>query len=220
MESVAGNLARGFCVAALMLLVACGDAQGPAGTSLPPEGLTKMVKAFGKSYSSQVALVNDGVVHWQTKWGDQVVSERKSYLNLFDISVEEVGDKVINKFNRADLDALFPLKIGNEVTFTGVRKWLTKGFSAPFTAQIVVRDETVISVEGKEYEVFVIDTFIDVEMSGEVRRAQSTLWRAKDHAVNLMVNIEVAGQKFWSRVVALALPEGVDAPSSVGTTLI
>ena len=219
--TVSKKSAKGLLAGAVCLLgVSCSD-QRMEPTDNLRAGMELTIKAYGEYFKSKILEISDGVLTWETTWGERMVSRHKMYKNIFYIMGKDEGRYFVNDFNHEDLEALFPLEENKEVVFSGQRYLDEEEKGSEFWAHISVVGSSTIDVKDVSYDVFIIDVSLEIMTAEGSTLHHNTLWQAKENGLNLKSKFDHEDQAYWSRVIGIEMPyEQEQNQNNLGTTLI
>lgn len=216
------RILKNIALALLSLaLVSCAPEDVETPVSKLRIGTVQTVKSYGEYFKSEIINIDDNIVVWENRWDEHFASKHKVYQNIFSVWELRGETSYFYSFGHSELDALFPLKVGNEVMFEGMLQ--RGGYSAglPFWAKIEVEKNSQIVLEGTKYDVLVINITIEYQTAEGPSRSKTTLWHAVDIGINLKTKYHFDGRSYTANVVKLRLPDGRrDDGGNVGTTLI
>ena len=206
-------------IMSIMMLFSCAPEKTPTPASILTEGTIKTVKAYGEYFKSEIIKIENGLIVWENRWDEQIISKQKTYQNIFTVWGVEGEGSYYYEFDHSLMDTLFPLTVGTEIVFEGLRH--SRDVSAPFWAMVSVENRETTSFQDKDYDVVVINITIEYQTDEGPKRSVRALWHAVDLGINVKTKYQFEGHKFTTSVVKLELPDNMrDERSNVGTTLI
>lgn len=189
-------------------LAACDEVQRADPGPPLAEGTVVVTKVSGNHYKSEAARVENGFVTWVYYWKKKPVAKFKSYRGLMNIFSEEEGFRRWVEFDKQQVDQLFPLEVGREVTIAGRQHLEKERLDFPFTATLSVRGRDKVQIKDQTYPVFVIDlTFVEHREQGAVEMAK-TLWYSPELELALKADYHFEGRVYPVRVISLTGPNG------------
>ena len=210
-----------IAVLSLGLVLSCSPEKTDTPSSILQLGTIKTVKAYGEYFSSEIIKIEDGLVVWESRWDERLVSKQKKYQNIFNVWGREGDSSYFNKFDHGVIDALFPLTVGSEIVFEGLRFSGDMDVGQPFWAKIAVEDTSEYILNNETYGVFIINITVEHQTTAGPKRTTRTLWHASELGINVKTKYLFEGHKYTTRVVKLELPDSMrDERNNVGTTLI
>lgn len=216
--TIRGRYMRAIQVLAMLFLsFALLGCDGTASTDVPRSvavGTIVTLKAFGNHYELEAIRAEGLTTAWQLRWEDRDISIQKDYRGIMTLGVTDLKESFSNEFDPAEVDALFPLEVGKETSFSGIKHDPALGEESPFWTHITVRKKTEIKIKNGTYPVFVLDITIDGKWSGEKKRSIRTIWYSPDLGMRLKAKFKSETEYFEVRVLSIDPPSSKAAPAS------
>lgn len=212
-----------FTLFSALLAVSCAPAASPSDENPLHPGLRATLKAFGHIYAAEVSEVQGGYSTWNLKWEDRVVTVYKVYRGIFPIFGREGESFYHNQVDVTLLDALFPLKVGNEVSLGGLYQSSKTEGDGPLWAQVVVQGEAEISIKGRKIPVFLIELSIERQGEKGSHWENRTLWYSPELGFSLKTEYQQGDELFTVRVLSVDVPGDESGPPTrrnLGTVMI
>lgn len=161
---------------AVLLLMACDPiAQVP---SSPPAvvGTRAVMQYHRQELYSEITDVTGKVVTTEVYLQGRTVAEIGRYRGLYMVSRREPNFQIEMDFDESKLESLFPLKKGNEVSFSGNTKRLDRGTSYNFWTHIQVVGEKTLNLASGDHKVFVVDILSETQSDNRTLRKRNTVY--------------------------------------------
>lgn len=194
----------------LLALSSCDDLPRQPSSGLPEVGTRAVIKQHSFEIISEVVDITDNLVTFDYFWNGEKVYSQKYYKGLFSVWSQE--ENAINEidYDPQQLDALFPLSVGKEISFNTVLSKVTEGVRENLSVTLSVVKETILPVDGEDHKVFIIDV---ARLSENGQRQYATLYySAVDGMVLKSVSRSSNSQSFW-RVLKLERPDNNNRPT-------
>ncbi|MCG8506879.1 MAG: hypothetical protein MI755_19895 [Sphingomonadales bacterium] len=205
----------------ILVLFGCAPAAEEQEAGIMTVGLKARVESGGNVFDVEVTAVDGPAVTMETRWNGRTISERTLYRGIYALTGSESGSAYVNQLDPAEIDKLFPLKVGNETSFHSRYRVASRPGAGQAYIYASVRDKTVIEIRSGSYDVFVIDVVTDLAFEGQTSQFTKTVWYAPALGLNLKTKISDGEKTFYSRVLSIELPRQTPMrENTVGTVMI
>lgn len=195
--------------AIVLLLVGCDFSAGRNQVKAQV-GMRAFIKESGRDFEAIVTNVQNRIVTTEVRWRDRALVELDYYRGLYPVAGMEPDGRFELDFNEADIEALFPLEVGNKVHFAANMKFVEDGRDLDLEVIMTVKGETVLDLDDSRESVFVIDIVTQsANLENERRLTRNTVYYAPELSMILKsVSHEGGEQRFW-RVVRIERGSGI-----------
>lgn len=194
----------------LLALTACDNPQAAKAYNAPQEGTRILIKQHRYELIGEVVYTKANLIGIDYYWHGERAYSQKLYRGLLPIWTKERGTEKEMDLDTALLDRLFPLKSGNETSFTAVLTNTTNGDSEDISMTYQVKEETVLTLNGEEVTVFLID--ITRQKDGRIVSLETVYYAPKYGLALKAIQKAKKGKSFW-RVLDIQAPTGQAKPS-------
>ncbi|NVJ98862.1 MAG: hypothetical protein HWE25_11960 [Alphaproteobacteria bacterium] len=197
---------RLFAVLSALVLAACDPiAQVPAS---PPAvvGTRAVMQYHRQELYSEITGVTGKVVTTEVFYQGRQVAEFGAYRGLYIVNRREPNFQVELDFDESALEALFPLQVGKEVSFSGNTKRLDRGTSYNFWSNVQVVGEKTMKLASGDRQVFVVDILTETEGDGRTMRKTQTVYFDPELSMILKSVLHEDGYKNYWFVVKVEKP--------------
>lgn len=200
------TLMRLLLVLQMLLLVACDPvAQVPAS---PPAvvGTRAVIQRHRQEIYAEITDVTGKLVTTELFLHGESIAEFSSYRGLYPVSGREPNYKYEADFDESQLEALFPLQVGKEVSFTGNTKRLDRGTSYDFWSRVEVVGQKTLNLASGDRKVFVIDILTETRSGNRTKRKNQTVYFDPELSMVLKSVLHEDGYKNYWFVVSVEKP--------------
>ena len=189
-----------------LALVACSPP--PADDRFPttPGGITALIRQQSQDFDWEVTDITNNIITTETFWNSERVIRRKYYRGLYPVYGMDFGKSFEMEFDYKLLDQLFPLKIGNTVTFEGVMLLLEDNYQAQALVQLEVTDTAVQQIDEVAYPVYVIEVTSRFSAGNESDVTRTTLSYSFDLGLVLKSVTKGSGAQSYWRIRSIDVP--------------
>jgi hypothetical protein len=199
----------------VLLASACDFAPKAPITANALSGTLATIKRGNEEILMKIVEVNQKLVTKELYTNDQIRSSQTDYRGLFRLSGQEYdrGGQVFNyevDIDTAEMEKIFPLQVGNKTTLRGRARVIeaNNSFNIWINAQVV--NEQTLTIDGKSYDVFVINILEEFESSEGVKSRTETVYYSPEISMILKRVSYFNGKEIYWRVRSLEFPG--DAP--------
>ncbi|NVJ70635.1 MAG: hypothetical protein HWE08_09800 [Alphaproteobacteria bacterium] len=188
------------------MLVACDPiSQVP---SSPPAvvGTRAVIQRHRQEIYAEITAVTGKLVTTEMYLQGESIAEFSAYRGLYPVSGREPHYQYEADFDEAVLEQLFPLKTGNEVSFSGNLKRLDRGTSYDFWSHVAVVGEKTLSLSSGPRKVFVVDIITETSSGDRSKRRTQTVYFDPEYSMVLKSVQHEDGYKNYWFVVSVELP--------------
>ena len=204
----------------IVILSACGEQAENGQTYSLPEGLRAQINMGGQAYEMEVADVADRIATLHYFWQGRLVSERQQYRGLFSLSGHDGDVRFINDIDTSAIDALFPLKVGHEISFGGNTRYEATNFSGSLWVTIAVADKAEVAIKDGRFDVFVLHVSTVLSMAGETRTITRVLYYSPELGLPLKMEMSDGVRRSYWRITAIDMPPSRMRRNRLGTVMI
>lgn len=191
----------------VLAVAACSPPTEEARFPTTPPGITAIISQQSKDFDWEVTDITNDIITTATYWNNQRVIHRKLYRGLYPIYGMEFGKSVEVDFDYKILDELFPLKVGNEVTFEGTMNLLEDNYQAQTIVNMKVANTGIQQVGDTAYPIYRIDVITQFS-SGDVSDiTHNTLYYSVDLGLVLKSVTKGPGAKSYWRIRSIDVPK-------------
>ena len=205
---------------AIVIVSACGEQPDDGGFYALPEGLRAQVYMEGQVFEMEVAAVAGQTAILQYFWQDRLVSERRQYRGLFSLSGYDGDIRFVSDVDTAAIERLFPLKIGNEVSFGGTFRYEASNFSGSLWVTMAVVDTDEVAIKDGRFDVFVVHVSTMLSVAGEVRSVTRVLYYSPELGLPLKMEMSDGMRRSYWRITALDMSPSRVRRNRLGTVMI
>ncbi len=197
---------RIMMISCLSMLVACDLPERAPASPKTEVGTRAYVKGQGKEVIAQVTKVKGKLVTVEILLDGERVAIRDYYRGLVVVSGTESGVRYESEVNQAELETLFPLKVGNQVSLPGITLNVDRGTRTPFHISLQVVDETTLELLSGARRVFVVDMQSRFEKDGETINRSYRYYFDPEISMTLKTYIYLKDKEQVWRTVSIELP--------------
>lgn len=204
--------------------VACSPPTGETAFPVTPPGITAVIRLQSQDFEWEVTNISSDVITTETYWNGEPIIRRKLYRGFYPIFRTENGSSFEENFDYKLIDQLFPLKIGNDVSFEGKLNALEDNYQIDSLVHIQVTDKGVQEVGDKSYPVFVIEITSRYTAGGESELTHDTIYYTPEIGLVLKSVMKGSGAQSYMRVRSIDIPDDAKAKkrnrNRAGTVMI
>lgn len=208
------SIVKVFALLSLLFVAACApNAKAPMSASAIV-GTKAIIKYHRDELVAEVTDVTGKLVTTEfTNWDGELVFSRTEYRGLLPISgMEPGGGQWELDFDEHELEPLFPLQVGNTVSFKGNFKNIDQGTSYDLWARLEVLGEKTLDLPGGKRRVMVVEFNRQGRLGNRTKLATDIIYFDPEYAMTLKkVMRERGAQSYW-RVIS------IDRPGNISNT--
>lgn len=201
------------------LLFACADPVPEQGISALPVGTIAVVKTDGRVFESELVYMEGPFSKWEFK---EYQLLRKYYRGLYTISGANNKSEFWYEFDVHELDSLFPMAVGNEVSVKG-KFFSEKAEGVKFWSHLSIRGTDQVLTKQGTQDVFVVDVVTEMTTDEGPIRMTKTIWYSPKYGMDLKLSITEQGKEYITRILDVQIPKGPPSnrrKKGMGTVLI
>ena len=189
-----------FCVAA------CSPPTENSRFPTTPPGITAIISQQSQDFDWEVTDITNDIITTATYWKRARVIHRKLYRGLYPIYGMEFGKSFEVDFEYKLLDQIFPLKLGNEVSFDGTLNLLEDHYQAMTVVHMRVQDTGVLQIGDIAYPVFIIKVTTSFSSGDVSDETVNTLYYSADLGLVLKSVTKGSGAQSYWRIRSIDVP--------------
>ena len=195
----------------ILLVSACDFSSKAPITTNALSGTLATIKRGNEEVLMKIVEVDQKLVTKELYVNSQIRSSQTDYRGLFRLSGQEY-DRDGQVFNyevdvdTAEMEEIFPLKVGNKAILRGRARVIeaNNSFNLWINAQVV--NEQTLTIDGKNYDVFVINILEEFESSEGVKSRTETVYYSPEISMILKRVSYSNGKEVYWRVRSLEFP--------------
>lgn len=199
-------ISRLFLLMALTV-AACSPPTEEGGFPTTPPGITAIISQQSQDFDWEVTDITNAIITTATYWNGARVIHRKLYRGLYPIYGMEFGKSFEVDFDYKLLDNLFPLKIGNAVTFEGTMNLLEDNYQAHTIVNMRVATTGIQQIGDTTYPVYRIDVTTQFSSGNVSDITQTTLYYSVDLGLVLKSVTKGSGATSYWRIRSIDVPK-------------
>jgi hypothetical protein len=177
-------------------------------------GTRAVIQRHRQELYAEVTAVTGKLVTTELFLQGESIAEFSRYRGLFPVRGREFNYEYEADFDESVLEALFPLKVGNEVSFSGNTKRIDRGTSYNFWSNVQVVGEKTLNLSSGDRKVFVVDIVTETSSGNRVKRRNQTVYFDPELSMVLKSVVHEEGYQNYWRVMSVELPsEGITRTS-------
>jgi hypothetical protein len=186
------------------LLFACSEQAEEQGISALPVGTVAVVQSDGRVFESDLTYMEGAFSKWEFS---EYQLTRKYYRGVFIVSGANNESEFWYEFDVHQLDVLFPMEVGKEVSFKG-KYFSQNAEGVEFWSHISIRgSDTVLTKQGSQ-DVFVVDTVTEMTTKEGPVRLSKTIWYSPKFGRALKALFIEDGKEYITRILDIQIPKG------------
>lgn len=172
-----------------------------------PPGITAIISQQSQDFDWEVTDITNDIITTATYWNRERVIHRKLYRGLYPIYGMEFGKSFEVDFDYKILDELFPLKVGNEVTFEGTMNLLEDNYQAQTIVNMKVASTGIKQIGAATYPVYRIDITAQFSSGSVSDINYNTIYYSADLGLILKSVTKGSGAKSYWNIRSIDVPK-------------
>jgi len=195
-----------LAIFAVFALGACDPIARVPSSPTAVVGTRAVILRSGQELLAEITDVADKLVTTELFVRGESVAEFNSYRGLYIVSGRETHYQYEVDFDETVLEQLFPLQVGNEVSFEGNTKNIDSGGSYDFWSNIQVVGEKTLPLSSGPRKVFVVDIITEHRSGARTKRKTNTVYFDPELAMVLKSVVHEDGYQNYWRVITVERP--------------